>query len=135
MLMSLGVKANLVIRPLVPSDLDQVVAIEADAFPCPWTAKEFRRTLRMRHVAATVAQIGDRVVGKLSGKGPRAIVALVREGNLDAQLFWSKVLKPDGFKAEAIIANPWDQGDEDAIRFAYRLSVPAAKEECCESSK
>lgn len=47
--------AALETRWMLRGDWDEVLAIERASFPSPWTAEDFRRVLRQRHVLAHVA--------------------------------------------------------------------------------
>jgi ribosomal-protein-alanine N-acetyltransferase len=46
------------VRPLTPEDLDQVVAIERESFPHPWTVDHFRDELNSPH-AFPLAAVGN----------------------------------------------------------------------------
>lgn len=57
-----------------------------------------------------------RLVKKVSGPSRRLIKLEVREGNLDAQLFFSRM----GFRAVAVLKGFYNDSDEDAYRMLYR---------------
>jgi ribosomal-protein-alanine N-acetyltransferase len=65
--------------------------------------------------------IGRAMADKLKQKLPyvnrHQIKLLVRETNLDAQLFWRAV----GFRCDAILDNMYEGLDESALRFVYNL--------------
>jgi len=67
--------------------------------------------------------IGTAMVEKLKSKlSPikRTSLALdVRESNLDAQLFF----RHHGFKAVKVIREAYEDTDEDAYRFAYKIGT------------
>jgi ribosomal-protein-alanine N-acetyltransferase len=51
------------IEVMVESDLDQVEAIERDAFPAPWPRESFRYELRNPRAHNRIARVGNAVVG------------------------------------------------------------------------
>lgn len=59
-----GVPA-LEIRSMVAADLDQVLGIEAECFPRPWSRRSFERELSIAHSTILVAEFEGRVVGYL----------------------------------------------------------------------
>ena len=59
----------------------------------------------------------EKLIGKLRLPGRNKVIAEVRETNVDAQLFF----KAMGFRAVGVIASPYEENDEDAIAFEYRL--------------
>lgn len=61
----------------------------------------------------------DKLLGKLSQQRRIRISLEVREGNLDAQLFFHAM----GFKAVSVLRSYYDDSDEDAYLFHYRLPV------------
>lgn len=83
-----------------------------------------KTTIEIRNLAVAPFQgkgIGRRFVGRLIDKlddRRRRVVAVVRETNLDALLFF----KAMGFLASGIIPKHWTN-DEDAIRMVYRAPV------------
>lgn len=66
-------------------------------------------------------QMVNKLVGKLSQQRRNRIVLEIRESNLSAQMFF----KSQGFSAESVLRNYYDDCDEDAYVFCYRF---AAKE-------
>jgi ribosomal-protein-alanine N-acetyltransferase len=62
-------------------------------------------------------RIIEKLAGKLSPKRRTQIHVLVRESNLQAQLF----LRAHYFRSVAIVDRPFDDSDESAYRFVYRL--------------
>lgn len=63
----------------------------------------------------------DKLVGKLGQKGRTHITTEVRERNLDAQLFFKRM----GFEATDILRDYYDDSEEDAYCFEYRVRVDA----------
>ena len=63
------------------------------------------------------AQMVKKLVGKLSQQRRNRIVLEVRESNLPAQAFF----KSQGFIAESILRDYYDETDEDAYVFTFRL--------------
>lgn len=51
------------IRWMIRRDMAEVLAIEEESFEFPWTADDFKRCLRQRHVMPMVAEHKERVVG------------------------------------------------------------------------
>lgn len=51
------------IRDLAAADLDQVLAIEIDSFPKPWSRTSFERELSLPQARTLVAHGQDRIVG------------------------------------------------------------------------
>ena len=51
------------LRWMIPSDLDCVMAIEKDVFDYPWSREEFRIALRQGNCASMVAERNGEVVG------------------------------------------------------------------------
>lgn len=66
------------------------------------------------------AEMVDKLTGKLNEKRS-SVQVLVRERNLDAQLFFRSM----GFLATSIDRQPFDNCDEDGIWMVYRVRVPA----------
>lgn len=59
----------------------------------------------------------QKLKGKLSQQRRRAITMMVRESNIDAQLFF----KACGFKAVDVLCGHYEESDEDAYKFEWRL--------------
>jgi ribosomal-protein-alanine N-acetyltransferase len=59
----------------------------------------------------------DKLVGKLSYQRRARITLAVRETNLAAQCFF----RAGGFKAEKVLHDYFDDSDEDAYAFVYRV--------------
>ena len=57
------VLSELQIRWLIRRDMDEVVQIEQQSFPLPWTEEEFLQTLKQRSHIGMVAEYGSTVVG------------------------------------------------------------------------
>ena len=51
------------IRPMMPTDLDQVMAIERSSFPFPWSTGFFLEELRVECARSLVMEIKGRIVG------------------------------------------------------------------------
>lgn len=66
------------------------------------------------------AEMIDKLTSKLNDKRS-SVQVLVRERNLDAQLFFRAM----GFLATSIDRKPFDDSDEDGIWMVYRVRVPA----------
>ncbi len=66
------------------------------------------------------AEMIDKLTSKLTEKRS-SVQVLVRERNLDAQLFFRSM----GFLATRIDRQPFDDCDEDGIWMVYRVRVPA----------
>ena len=66
-------------------------------------------------------QLINRIKEKLRPDARTRIVLHIREGNLNAQLFF----KCQGFLATKVIKGFYDDTDEDAYRFSYRLGQQA----------
>lgn len=64
-------------------------------------------------------QMVEKLLGKLGAQKRIAITLEVRERNLPAQLFFQAF----GFKAEEVLAGWYEDSDEDAYLFRYRLPV------------
>lgn len=62
-------------------------------------------------------QMIDKLKGKLALHYRRSILACVREGNLDAQLFF----KANGFRCVNVLHDYYDDTDEDALAMEYRI--------------
>jgi ribosomal-protein-alanine N-acetyltransferase len=62
-------------------------------------------------------QMVDKLLGKLSEKGRRAITLEVRETNLPAQLFF----KEHGFRAVNVLRSFYEDSPEDAYQMRYSL--------------
>lgn len=60
----------------------------------------------------------DKLTSKLSHQRRNRILLEVREGNLPAQLFF----RSQGFKATRVLKDYYDETDEDAYVFEYRLN-------------
>ena len=76
---------------------------------------------RRRGVGAAMAA---KLVERLSVRRRGRITLEVRETNLAAQLFWHA----QGFRAVAILRGYYDDSDEDAYGFTYRLLASAKGE-------
>ena len=57
------VLSELQIRWLIRRDMDEVVQIEQQSFPLPWTEEEFIQTLKQRSHIGMVAEYGSTIVG------------------------------------------------------------------------
>lgn len=51
------------IRWMIRRDMEEVLAIERDGFPAPWTEDDFIRCLRQRNSVGMVAEVGLAVAG------------------------------------------------------------------------
>lgn len=51
------------IRWMIRRDMQEVLAIENDSFPNPWSEEEFVDTLRSRNTIGMVAEIREKIVG------------------------------------------------------------------------
>ena len=146
-------KQRVHIRWQIPRDIPEILAIEREAFPYPWTEEQFIKCLRQRNCIAMVAEHGDRVVGymvyellkarlqllnfavdadyrrqgvgrmmcdklynKLSATRRTKITCEVRDGNLDAQMFFRAM----GYRAVSVLRDFYDDTDEDAYLFQRR---------------
>lgn len=69
-------------------------------------------------------QMVEKLVNKLSQQRRQEITLEIRETNLAAQLFFSRM----GFKAEKVIRGHYDDTTEDAYRFSYQMK----SSECCD---
>lgn len=68
-------------------------------------------------------QMVDKLLGKLS-PGRRVRITLeVRETNLAAQLFFAAL----GFRATTVLRDYYEDADDDAYLFTYRLAAPQAQ--------
>lgn len=63
------------------------------------------------------ALIVEQLIAKLSPERRTRILACVREWNLGAHLFFAR----QGFKATGVLRDYYDDSDEDAYAFMYRL--------------
>ena len=59
----------------------------------------------------------EKLIGKLSSSRRCVIITEVRETNLDAQLFFKSV----GFRAESVMSGFYEDSDDDAYCFVYRV--------------
>lgn len=157
-------KQRVHIRWAIRRDMPEILAIEGEAFPYPWTEEQFINCLRQRNCIAMVAEHGDRVVGymvyellkarlqllnfavdadyrrqgvgrmmcdklynKLSSHRRTHITCEIREGNLDAQMFFRAM----GYRAVSVLRDFYDDTDEDAYLMRRRyepiesLSAPS----------
>lgn len=64
-------------------------------------------------------QMIEKLLGKLSPERRVAITVTVRERNLSAQMFFQRF----GFKAEEVLVGYYQDTDEDAYFFRYRIQV------------
>jgi ribosomal-protein-alanine N-acetyltransferase len=62
-------------------------------------------------------QVVAKLIQKLSPQRRTRIVTDVRESNLPAQLFFRTM----GFKATSVLRNHYEQNDESAYRFEFRI--------------
>lgn len=148
------VNTDVHIRWMIRRDLHEVLEIERDCFPNPWSQDDFIRCLRQRNCIGMVAEhkgriagfvmyelhntrlrllniavgwgyqrngVGramiDKLKGKLSFQRRTSILVSVREGNLDAQLFF----KAMGFVCVSIAPGDYEDSGEDAYLFRYSL--------------
>lgn len=51
------------IRWLIRRDMPEVLRIERECFPCPWSEDEFLCYLRERHTIGNVCEVGQQIVG------------------------------------------------------------------------
>lgn len=74
-----------------------------------------------RHTGVGTAMVA-KLVNKLAQQKRTQIVVEVREGNLDAQLFF----RSQGFAATGVMRGYYDYTDEDAYQFRYRIGAKVA---------
>jgi [ribosomal protein S18]-alanine N-acetyltransferase len=74
-----------------------------------------RKDARRQHIGDAMVR---KLIGKLTPQRRNRIVLEVRETNLVAQLFW----RAEGFRAIRIEHQFYDETDEDAYVFQYRLA-------------
>ena len=94
-----GVRAH--IRWMIHKDFDEVMAIEAESDPRPWTENEMLTALRQRNVIGMVAQHSDRVVGFMVYELARdrivlhklAVAPEARRSGVGGQMAWKLVNK------------------------------------------
>lgn len=68
-------------------------------------------------------QMIDNLLGKLSSQRRVRITLEVRETNLAAQLFFAAL----GFRATTVLRDYYEDADDDAYLFTYRLAAPQAQ--------
>ena len=73
-----------------------------------------------RHQAIGTQMVG-KMIDKLSPVRRTEITLETRESNLSSQLFW----KAMGFRADMVLHEFYDDSDEDAYVFRFRLNEPA----------
>jgi len=56
---------DILVRPMTGADLDQVLAIEQQSFPLPWTSEHFRDELASPHAFPLVAVADGEIAGYL----------------------------------------------------------------------
>ncbi len=76
-------------------------------------------TFRRRGVGT---QMANKLIGKLSHQRRPRISLEVSENNLDGQLFWRRM----GFRAVSTLKDFYDESDQDAYRFEYRMALQEA---------
>jgi len=145
------------IRWMRRQDLEEVLEIEKQSFPEPWSKLDFIRRLRDYNTIGMVFTYQDVVAGfvvysihktsieilsiavhpeyrrcsagtllieklqyKIDGHYRRdRITAMVREGNLPAQIF----LRQNKFICDGIVKDAYNDSDEDGYSFVYRGKV------------
>lgn len=105
---------SVVIRPMLPTDVEAVSRIEQESFSMPWSAEEFARMLERPYSFALVAETEDEVVGFC------VLTNLCNEGNID------NVAVDERFRgkgiAQALVAEMLRLGESKGVE-AFTLEV------------
>lgn len=105
---------SVVIRSMLPTDVEAVSRIEQESFSMPWSAEEFARMLERPYSLALVAEKEEEVVGFC------VLTNLCNEGNID------NVAVDERFRgrgiAQALVAEMLRLGESKGVE-AFTLEV------------
>lgn len=145
---------NLHIRWMIRRDMAQVLDIENQSFPLPWSEDTFLKWLRQRNCIGMVAERDERIFGymmyefrktylhlhNIAAAPQRHGVGTALVNKLKAKMSSRNRLTADvretnldaqlffkamGFEAVKVIHDAYEEVAEDAYRFVYRLKQEA----------
>jgi len=104
---------NINIRPIKPSDLNALLAIENASFPEPWEVQDFRTTLNEKRNVGFIAETHCEIVGYLIFRYEldayhiisMAVAPHVRRRGIGRMLFEKVVLKLGGLRIKNGVAS------------------------------